>query len=95
MRVYLENEDWHQDPPAQGEIFVCVDAQKRCWPESWLVIQHWNPATWKTTWDGQKYTKCPEIDCIEKGIFWHQQDAIIFAEALERIKEGGKDDSEM
>ena len=76
-----------ENPPMQGEVYVARDTQKRCWPESWIVAIYWNPDTWKSTWDGTKYTTCPEIDIITRGIFWHKEDAMIFAKALERIEE--------
>ena len=86
MKIY-ETFD-HENPPIQGEVFVCRDSQKRCRPESWIVSIFWNPDTWKTEWDGNKYTTCPEIDTITRGIFWHKEDAVTFAKAIDSKKRG-------
>ena len=87
MQLY-NNSRWRYCPPKQGEFFVCHDPQERCYPESWLVCQYWNQSTWKSEWDGQKWTACPEIDIVEKGIFWNRDYAIIFANILEKIYKG-------
>lgn len=76
-----------ENPPAQGEVYVACDPQKRCGPESWIVAIYWNPDTWKSVGNGEKYTTCPEIDIITRGIFWHKEDAILFAKAIEAMRQ--------
>ncbi|MFA5408598.1 MAG: hypothetical protein WC343_07475 [Bacilli bacterium] len=66
MRIY-ETSEWRNDPPAQGEIFICPDEHRRCFPESWIVC---------------KSTTCPCSNIITKGIFWNIEDATLFANAL-------------
>lgn len=85
MKTYNDS-SWRKNPQLQGEFFVCPDPQERCYPEAWLVCQYWNPHTWKSEWDGQKWTTCPEIDIIELGIFWHRQSAISYAMLLEELE---------
>lgn len=85
MKTY-DDSSWRKNPPLQGEFFVCLDPQERCYPEAWLVCQYWNPHTWKSEWDGQKWTTCPEIDIIERGIFWHRDNAILYAMLLEELE---------
>jgi hypothetical protein len=58
----------HQRKRVPGELYVVPDRQKRCWPESWLVI---------TEGDGT-----PERDTVEHGIFWRRENAELFKEAL-------------
>jgi hypothetical protein len=85
MRFYdkfwqdIDQKDW----PSQGEIFVCKDPQKRCWPDCWSVAIFWDPSTWKSEFTGNGWTTCPEIDIITRGLFWTKEDAILFAKALE------------
>lgn len=55
--------------PLPGEVYVCPDPQKRCWPESWIVC---------IMGDGTL-----EGDTITRGIFWHKEDAESFAAILE------------
>jgi hypothetical protein len=71
MRIY-ENGEWRTRPPAEGEIFVCPDEHRRCFPESWIVC---------------KSTTCPCSNIITKGIFWNIEDAILFANALQAKNE--------
>lgn len=82
MKQYERIEDMHNDPPSQGEIFIAPDPQNRCGEGTWAVYQYWNPSTWKTSWDGRKYTVCPEPDIICRGLFWHLECAVLFAEAM-------------
>lgn len=83
MRVYENHAEVHEHPPIQGEIYVAPDPQNRCGKDTWAVYQYWNPRTWKTSWNGEKYTVCPEIDIICRGLFWHKKCAEMFAEKLE------------
>jgi hypothetical protein len=76
MKIYdkawqeISRNDW----PEQGEIFVCKDPQKRCWPESWTVSIFWDPESCQSKWI--------EMDIVEQGIFWTKENAILFAETL-------------
>lgn len=71
MRIYdklwqaIKQEDW----PKAGEIFICLDPQKRLGPQTWTVSEFHNHDT--------------EIDVVGRGLFWKKDDAVIFANAVE------------
>jgi len=56
-----------QNWPPNGYIFVSLDSQKRCTPECWAV------AIMRLT---------DHDDLTQRGLFWHKDDAVMFAEAL-------------
>lgn len=85
MKPYAEWAEVRECLPAQGEIFIAPDPQKRCGKDTWAVYQHWDPDTFKSVWDGQKYTTCPEIDIVCFGLFWNLEYAKKFAEVLEEL----------
>ncbi len=71
MLIYnkLWNEIDEQDWPAPGVTYVCKDTQRRCGINTWVV---------STMGDGTL-----SGDTIVRGLFWHKQDAILFADKWE------------
>lgn len=61
-----------QDFPEKDNVMICLDPQKRLGEKTWAVLI--------TT--GSE----PEIPAKAQGLFWDQERAVIFAEAL--IKKG-------
>jgi hypothetical protein len=70
MRIYEAS--WQDIPekgwPKAGEIFVCLDPQKRLGNETWSVAEF--------------HDHDKEIDIIGRGLFWTKEDAIVFAKTL-------------
>ncbi len=71
MKIILYDKLWQdieqKNWPKPGQIFVCKDPQERLGPDTWAVAK----------------MKLPhEHDLTNRGLFWQQKDAIIFANAL-------------
>ena len=66
------NEIDPQDWPEVGEIYICLDPQKRLGEETWIV---------SIMGDGTS-----EGDTVELGLFWKIEHAKLFADALTSTK---------
>jgi len=79
MKVYTTF--WQNIPqnewPKQGEIYICLDPQKRLGPKTWSVSQFWEQ-------DGTN--GIDHCDIIGRGLFWTKEDAILFAGILEKVR---------
>ena len=78
VRIFQDNESCNTELatlPA-GTVVVCPDSQERCGKGSWLVFE---------------VVDDPQESVLQRGLFWHRDNAEIFAEAYDNATFGMHD----
>ena len=80
-KVLVYDKEWQdiptQDWPPAGAVFVCRDPQRRTAPECWNVAIMGNGTL--------------EGDTVQLGLFWHREDAVLFAESKLRTLQNAEE----
>ena len=77
--ILIYDKKWHeipeQDEPQSGMVYVCLDEQDRLGKEK----------TWSVSIMGDGTA---EGDTVPQGLFWQKDNAVLFAEELDKVLYG-------